>query len=525
MDTKSTHIDISHLFLTNEIPTPQEEAAIRQDIEDLGGKISLLRTELAALEAQLQQRQHTLSSVRKLPLEVIGEIFGSLFVYPEGTTDIMDRDEREELLVLGLVCKGWWDALLGSHRLWRFLHVRRSEISLGIDKIATWFSRSGNLPKVLEVNIDEWSHNCGCQYDPEKACNLVDPSVVQLLTDGPIVYHLALICDTPKCFGNLMNRLGPPNAISNRPWDCVKSLDLTFASWEYREGLNHHNSVLDSLPPLTALHLYLPLDRTETRELSLNIPPAVLNVLTSITISSIWKGNHILTLLQHCACVENVMVDFDGRDPMFHLEDPFIQKVVKNRISLPHLQKLHLRGAPNVDLLQFIQAPKLVSLDINRDDFCSDWDMAFFNFFVPFATICKGTLQHLRIYRLACTTENLADVLVKLPALTHLTLERVTTTTRSSAWAILSETILSAPSSPPLPNLRNLELLQLPRDYNYENAANFLSAIAILPRRISWTVSYVKERPVHVDHLQGWFNDKEGVSVYLARLPEVDAAS
>ncbi|KAF6748510.1 hypothetical protein DFP72DRAFT_789177, partial [Ephemerocybe angulata] len=86
--------------------------SLRNEVEKITSRISVLRAELEGLENRLRQHHSALSPVRRVPPEILAEIFSALVMGVQGS------EGRDGLLDLGLVCKGWRRAALSSHRLW-----------------------------------------------------------------------------------------------------------------------------------------------------------------------------------------------------------------------------------------------------------------------------------------------------------------------------------------------------------------------------------------------------------------------
>ncbi|KAF6748502.1 hypothetical protein DFP72DRAFT_796167, partial [Ephemerocybe angulata] len=92
---------------------------IQREVDTVTGRISFLRAELEGLEDRLRRHRAALSPVRRVPLEILAEIFSNLF------TDDLDfhSDDRDVVLQLGQVCRSWRQATLASHRLWAKVSV------------------------------------------------------------------------------------------------------------------------------------------------------------------------------------------------------------------------------------------------------------------------------------------------------------------------------------------------------------------------------------------------------------------
>jgi hypothetical protein len=64
---------------------------------------------------------------------------------------LLDVSGRAQLVDLQLVCKPWRNAARLKHQLWSSLSLSPSLKNIPQEKIARWFSRSGSLPKSLQL--------------------------------------------------------------------------------------------------------------------------------------------------------------------------------------------------------------------------------------------------------------------------------------------------------------------------------------------------------------------------------------
>ncbi|KAJ2929593.1 hypothetical protein H1R20_g7520, partial [Candolleomyces eurysporus] len=83
--------EFGHLFSTNTIPNIVEAASVQSGIGMLNMKISTLRKHLQELEEDLRMHRAVLSSVRRMPIDVLGEIFR--YALP---SDPVEESEFEE---------------------------------------------------------------------------------------------------------------------------------------------------------------------------------------------------------------------------------------------------------------------------------------------------------------------------------------------------------------------------------------------------------------------------------------------
>ncbi|KAF6746014.1 hypothetical protein DFP72DRAFT_641379 [Ephemerocybe angulata] len=111
------HSGLDELLNSNNIPSFSQVASVQQEIDGLSERIAKLQGQLEALESQRRQHQGILSPIRRIPLEILGEIFA--LVLP----DILRVGDRKMLRHLGLVCKSWQNPSLLLHQLWSSLRL------------------------------------------------------------------------------------------------------------------------------------------------------------------------------------------------------------------------------------------------------------------------------------------------------------------------------------------------------------------------------------------------------------------
>ncbi|KAJ7045139.1 hypothetical protein C8F04DRAFT_1388707 [Mycena alexandri] len=128
------------------------------EIADLQKTIDKLAERRASLGAFVDAHRALLSPIRRLPLDVIEEIFVACL--PTHRNCVMSASEAPVLL--GRICSSWRAISLTTTRLWTRLHVvwpaRLSHVDVIDAKVAqrlevfeTWFGRSGQLPLSISV--------------------------------------------------------------------------------------------------------------------------------------------------------------------------------------------------------------------------------------------------------------------------------------------------------------------------------------------------------------------------------------
>ncbi|TEB19176.1 hypothetical protein FA13DRAFT_1802545 [Coprinellus micaceus] len=289
--------DLASVLSTNIPPNSGEIVALKTRMEDLNTTISEMRSRLRELETEFEGYRGATSALRRLPSEILGEILLSLPL------------SAQELVNFGLVSKSWRETTLLTHRLWSRIKIGkpRQLSEQSYNSIVTWFGRSGAVPRRLEI-LEEDSQRGRCASDD---CHMLNPIVVKLLTRGPSLDELVLLCKGRHCLRRLVNAISSSEAgSSGRPWDGIRSLQLDFdndSSWTTR-SLNavQQETAFQSLPRhIGSLSLNFPameeaFDRPPSAAfISLCVPSELLEGLTYLEITCDWEGGHVLSVKRY----------------------------------------------------------------------------------------------------------------------------------------------------------------------------------------------------------------------------------
>ncbi|KAF7337104.1 hypothetical protein MVEN_02148000 [Mycena venus] len=172
----------SRLLCTNTAPSDAECDAILQFLSELrkdfaavtGGiaRMQAVLTDLAnqseRLEEAIDAHQALVSLARRLPEDVIREIF--LACLPSSGNPVMSS--REAPLLLGHVCSSWRKIAFTTPQLWSSLHVvvpntaRLREISAAAD---AWLARSGVLPLSITLAV-----SAACEARSDNIATMID---------------------------------------------------------------------------------------------------------------------------------------------------------------------------------------------------------------------------------------------------------------------------------------------------------------------------------------------------------------
>ncbi|KAJ3544392.1 hypothetical protein NMY22_g2801 [Coprinellus aureogranulatus] len=469
--------ELSRLVNGNDPPNAVESASVRQDLNSLRTQIAQLEATLEGLRQRERARLAILSSVRRIPDEILGEIF--LLALPP----VLDEMGRDALLGLSLVCRRWRSACLATHRLWGGIKIFLYHAGrISYDKIAAWLGRAGAMPKTVEIRT---IFGCRC---PDMPCHSANPALRRLVTEGPPLEHLKLPCKDASCFRNWVSAV---QAVQGQTptWDLLKSLHLTFgeeARWN--DANKASRSIFRHLPlALTSLHLQLPPGRAAFRSddeqliAVLHIPSQILQQLKSLAIFCDWWGMHIFDMLEQCANLEILQVDIDDRVPSEDLDATDELELRDNPLKLAKLHTLRFRRAATIEFLDYIRAPALRHLDLacstaeREDDEDEDFAHTLQDFIVQ--SRIQNKLETLRIYDAYVPAEALGRALSKLRTLRQLTLDRLQMDDPKLFWMQFWDT-KSAPGADEggcLPFLERLDLLNLPAIYPFSFVADFLA--------------------------------------------------
>ncbi|KAJ6465792.1 hypothetical protein C8R45DRAFT_1022399 [Mycena sanguinolenta] len=160
---------------TNYCPTDQEDLEIRSllveptlrikelddEIASLQKSIDKLVEERNGLQSYVEAHSALISHVRRLPRDVIHEIF--LACMPTHRNCVMSATEAP--ILLGRICSAWRTISLTSPRLWAILHIVEPEppgefwgdahehkVAQRVEMTKTWLARSGECPLSISLH-------------------------------------------------------------------------------------------------------------------------------------------------------------------------------------------------------------------------------------------------------------------------------------------------------------------------------------------------------------------------------------
>jgi hypothetical protein len=473
--TMKAHARLAQLLFSNEAPNVREVEDVKTEMTVLSDKISHLRSQLEELEGNFNRYKAILSPIRKIPLELLGEIFEMAL------PDHMNIHYESRLLKLCLVCKNWRDAAHLTRPLWSGLSLRDDQIHYR--KIVNWFTRAGNVPKTLQIGAK-------CSYTDHlskpEPCNLSSHDVSRLLASGPSFHHLSLTCTSLRCFLKMADALktfAPASYAESRPFDAIRSLTLNLTgSWQ--ELANPSDSAFHRIPSsVTSFQLFLPAHHDAFGHLDaerpLHLTPQFLGNLTSFSICCDWEGGvQLITALHHCVNMETLTIDFnDSLSWWYDSDEPFIEQFQTDGLLLPKVRTLSLeRASPHsISILELLKTPALETLSIGFSIYChdmEDYDFALeVHDFINNRSQCEATFRSLRLERLVgMRGEELQSLLHGLPTITHLVLDHIKPI--PSYRSVLAQ--LAVRLDPTfLPNLESLKIYGLPPESVERDASLF----------------------------------------------------
>ncbi|KAF6752407.1 hypothetical protein DFP72DRAFT_849881 [Ephemerocybe angulata] len=434
---------IAALLATNTPPTALDIPFIQSQVDELTLKISALLDAARKLEEQRTKYRAVLSAVRRVPAEILGEIFSMLL-----PLDLAPAD-RTAVMRLGLVCRDWRIALLGTLSVWSGLVLDACSCSRygphdvavahndNYDGMIQWFSNARGSPKRFSYLVS--SQLCYAHREGGNAlyrCEADHPTVTRLLKQGPQLDQFTLQVAGPDCFRRWLhcvegspNTPDPASSNANTPWQSLRSFELLFISSEFHIWTNPRDpesSIFARLPPITSFRLDLPArisafeDEDDPSVRHLNIPSSSLERLTSLHLKWDW-GVRLLDLLAQCANLELCTIDLDSSTVVLEADaDPEAAKWSASLVSLPLLREFRLhRGC--IELLDYLEMPALRSMEL---------ELAVGELRTGHVTICitrlvercglSTTLQYLRVCGLRPDVVTTNVAFVYLPILSAL---------------------------------------------------------------------------------------------------------
>jgi hypothetical protein len=197
---------------------------------------------------------------------------------------------------------------------------------------------------------------------------------------------------------------------------------------------------------------------------TIDVPPSVLQRLTTFNLTCNWTADYVLKLLQHCTNVETLNVDFgDGIYNEWSRDNPFMQSIAEGGIVLPKCHTLELCSMwiPVVADLHLLKLPALRNLSITFGEEYwyvgeEDEDIMSPQSAHDLPSFLRGnaTLESLTITSGVLKGDTLFDVLKCSSSLKHLTVNNV---------AFSADVFSKISSQRLLPRLESIDFLLMHR--------------------------------------------------------------
>ncbi|KAF8211916.1 hypothetical protein K438DRAFT_1218761 [Mycena galopus ATCC 62051] len=163
----------SVLFEQNRVPSPEETKTIQELLVEKtnhlahlnsqvpkrrrGKKLKIsreLRTDLEYTRRFIKLHRALISPWRRLPVEILSDIFLLTLEARNIDEDDVWMDDREGTLLLCQICSAWRAVALRTPALWNTLSIYASDLFCPLDWVSTWLDRSRSSPVSLQLLWD-----------------------------------------------------------------------------------------------------------------------------------------------------------------------------------------------------------------------------------------------------------------------------------------------------------------------------------------------------------------------------------
>ncbi|KAJ3515106.1 hypothetical protein NMY22_g14540 [Coprinellus aureogranulatus] len=412
-----------HLFSTNVAPHPFEVSSMKAEV-------AARRDAIRKLQLEIDCFNGALSPLRRVPVEILGEIF-VIVVKAIELSNAMTIPL--ELVRLSLVCKLWREAALVTSRLWTRLGIEFTSPdyhAVDFKKVARWIARAGKLPLTLAFHTHHVpGQDFGGNPHHEGNCPLLNPGIAELLADGPDIASLSISCVSVQCLRWISDRVSSHKGTMPRTWDAIR----TFAFQALFPGSHLHDlrdleiRVFALIPTATtSLLVDTPFMGEHYREGIDATTRSHLSRLTSLSLTLFFPDQLAHTFLPLCSNLQSLTLKRDAHDEDVREFDP------SSTVTLPRLRSLRIEGIMGDQFLPVaFRTAQLARLELKLLD--SDYVTGAeehedigegIGNFVQLSG-CAGTLVHFRLECLETTPTGFEAILKHLPSLTHLSLKEV----------------------------------------------------------------------------------------------------
>ncbi|KAF6742479.1 hypothetical protein DFP72DRAFT_1081873 [Ephemerocybe angulata] len=340
-------------------------------------QIDEMQDALAQLMMKRSQYRTICSPIRRMPMELLGRIFGMSLDMP------LDKLGRNDLISLSLVCRSWRSASLSARSLWSGVVITSCEcFDFGFHEIdhmhdeeyedvIAWFDRAGGSAKTLEYRLSTTT----CRCFKGDRCTINHPTVKRLIQDGPPLYRFSIQVSSVGCLKNWSIFAGSTSAhvLTQSAWTSLHSFSLAFLDNEdhlWDDGDDSRPSVFNLLPNFSSFDLRLPTrdkafdDREDSLDATIRIPDRILGSIGEFSIVWDWGGNQLLHILPRCASLTRLSIDLTKSKPFDNPQSTFLPyPSPQSFITLPNLREFVLSKG-DFSILEVIRTPLLEIMDV-----------------------------------------------------------------------------------------------------------------------------------------------------------------
>ncbi|KAJ3508202.1 hypothetical protein NMY22_g16691 [Coprinellus aureogranulatus] len=451
---------LQHLFSTSSTPSAAGTTAPSLQ-PDLQVPVSeFLQAHIMPTQLEELSQPLLLAPAHRLPIELLDQVFSHV--------------DPRDLNRVALVCRSWHTAsITRSNGRYLDIHICfKAKDGMPCKWIGSWLAkaRSGTNKRLQLTPIPPTY--CPCLHGETKCC-WRDEKFLPLLSDlSSSSVQMDLTFTSISCLRNLIHSLETSRgslSAAGRPWDTLRSLKITITSgtmpaWNAESEPYH--TIFNHLPKaLTSLTLSIRPPSHDATPRKLTFPKAAFNSLTYLAIDCHWRlPIEMSTLLRQCVHLRTLHINLgchaQTHDSLVLAEgDEHQQDVV-----LPKLHTLELLGVEESMVpivLQPLNLPSLTRLTVKYPRLCMVYNQALQTIMGGLRLVVRGhawasSLRSLLVNRMEIEAASLAEILVGVPLLEHLSMVLVDF---DAQHLLKLERLRSEPMPRPvLPNIRTITL-------------------------------------------------------------------
>ncbi|KAJ3538991.1 hypothetical protein NMY22_g4936 [Coprinellus aureogranulatus] len=469
------YLDLTYLLYTNTPPDDVEKAVIRREIDMLEPSIQRVRAQLEELKNRLFRCKLALAPIRKVPLEVIGEIFRFTL---EAFVDHKAR--AGDLLRLALVCKTWNDEAHNSAH-WSDISISPFNCK---PKFPTCREMAARFKDLRTIRFKDFAV-CECLRSTEQGvstCLLNSSACLQLLSCSrdSSLQSISLSVSCFRCFQNLTQSVKAGEE-ALQAWKSIRSVTLDIrAHRQPRAGMGPEDFDFRDLPPsLTSLTLSFP--RLHTTGTQLNLYTPMFRNLSSLDFSCGWNTPFTLDVIRLCKKLRHLRLDY-GKSPQ-------TWSVAAAEVVLPNLRTLDVSMTPSASatVLPLFILPALVDVRMGVDHGREVCDNLAHLKVLPPGTPSAPILQSLTIYssrfaeddslRTCGSEQGLVDTFFAIPSLQSFTIRAISFSSR--LFLEILQQRVERGDQVFLPNIQSIQLIEPRPHFGSFDVESFLQFVKI----------------------------------------------